>query len=340
MEINKNISCNFSYSLAELIEFLLFVLLRLSSQKLNVGVIIEDDNLVTVYKSKSYDHMIDIHPEIQTEIDKIIIERNYGYRHVGLFDIYSCISDDTQNVSKISCVVIINSSPDLQNVISGRCYQDVQKCYHDVQEPLRSISNFLQLLSEQAGVKQDSESSEYISYAMDNIEKLRSWISEFLLFPSTSSERQISQTQYTIVHVIREIELLLRYQMEKRHCSIDVDCTIPLINCPKNQAVRLFKNLIENSLNHAITNDNLEIKIYQNLQKTTEEFVTIIFEDNGKYEESSSINSNKYGLGLSICLDIVKANNGYIQNIGQHKNQYKYEIILPRSKNHGGYHDA
>jgi light-regulated signal transduction histidine kinase (bacteriophytochrome) len=193
-----------------------------------------------------------------------------------------------------------------------------------MQEPLRSVFNFLQLLGRQDSVKSDREASQYVTYAMENIKKLKNWISDFL---SISRLRRIDNNSRTrLKDIIHEIQLLLRYQIDNRDCIINVDDTIPPILCTKPELLSVFKNLIENSLKHAIVEDSLVINIHKAETKTDDQFITLIFEDNGTSVSSNSIND---GFGISISMEIARLHNGFIRNISDGGGYYRYEITLP-----------
>ncbi|MDR2075157.1 MAG: hypothetical protein LBP31_02975 [Holosporales bacterium] len=274
-----------------------------------MATVIKDENAFSIYESKSYTYLTKHFPALEEVINEIVEKRSPGYRRIESLNVYSCSITDSKQTAKAFCFVI--SQPDF-----------LLKRWHDMQEPLRSVFNFLQLLGRQDSVKSDKEAFQYVTYAMENIKKLKNWISDFLSI--SKLQRIDSDSKTRLKDVIHEIQLLLRYQIDNRDCIINVDDTIPPILCTKPELLSVFKNLIENSLKHAIVEGSLVINIYKAETKTDDRFVTLIFEDNG-----ASVSSSNDGLGISISMEIVRSHNGLIKNISDGEGYYRYEIKLP-----------
>jgi hypothetical protein len=302
------IFCRYYY---ESLDFVLFVFTKLLCDSSNIAVVIKDENCLIIYESKLYSCLIKSFPILQRAIDASIAEQIIGHKKVGNLDIYSSIFQNAEHFPKVFCFVI--SETDF-----------LLKKYHDMQEPLRSASNFLQLLEQQDSVKNDNKAFEYVTYAMKNLRKLRSWISYVLSF--SKIQNASNNSQFLLKDIIHEIQLLLRYQIESRNCVINMKDTIQPISCSKSEIMSIFKNLIENSLKHAVVEDKLIINIYKDENKSTDKFITLIFEDNGIPVDLTHKNE---GLGLSIVTEITMANNGNIKNIGEQHGHYRYEIVLP-----------
>jgi light-regulated signal transduction histidine kinase (bacteriophytochrome) len=206
--------------------------------------------------------------------------------------------------------------------------QQIEKFYHDIQGPLRNISSFLQLIKIQLSSHSTEKTEEYIDFAIKNIEILgnlnRSLVSE--------KYRQISKINFA--KIVDDIRHLLKNQIENLNCKIIFDKNIPEIEGVYFDILRVFKNLVENSLNHANTN-NLIIRI--GLLSKTKTIFKIIFEDNGenlsqgakiriktllKHEDKAICS------GLSICKEIMNKYSGDVNFLEKANGGCAYELVF------------
>ncbi|MDR3224557.1 MAG: HAMP domain-containing histidine kinase [Holosporales bacterium] len=193
----------------------------------------------------------------------------------------------------------------------------VEKHHHDIKGPLRNIANFLQLIKMQLAEGSSDKVEEYINFTISSIRILNE-LNESLLFLNNNKSSAVS-----ISDVIRDIKLLLKSQFEKRKCRINLDGEIPRVRGAYASVLRVFKNLIENSLFHT-TVKNLVISI--RLVAKNEKQVLISFEDNGKELESAKGFDGNH-LGLSICRDLMQWLDGSIR-ISPDKPGYNYILTF------------
>ncbi|MDR3031434.1 MAG: HAMP domain-containing histidine kinase, partial [Holosporales bacterium] len=199
---------------------------------------------------------------------------------------------------------------------------------HDIQAPLRNISNFLQLIKTHLINTQDNTVREYIDFAIDNAKELGEFTKEYL--------SECEKTPYSRIKIKKLINIiikLLKTQFEKRKCKIEAGDDIPDIEGRYSSIFSLFKNLIENSIEHAISN-KLVIKI--SLVSHSDSKVVIQFEDNGENFNDEKRNKIKKGLkgystdsnlGICICKEIVEQHGGNI-NLND-SSSCSYNIALP-----------
>lgn len=321
----KNTTFRFCKNYFRLLDFVASAFESLSENKINIALIVKNKKHKMLYSSNMFDSICLKFPYMSLEIDQIITNENTGYKNMGACVIHSRKLPKTNCFSELFCFIIQDVSIPINNS------SNISRHYHDLQEPLRSISNFLQLLNKQPNVVKNTESVKYISYAMDSIDKLKEWTSEFLLSSMKNPNMSGEERSFQLQDIIEEIKCLLKFQIEKRSCLIDIDKNIPPITSKKSPITSVFKNLIENSLNHAFTHENsLQIKIYQNKEKVTEKNITIIFQDNGDSKRTIN-NSERYGLGMKIIANMIESVSGHIKNISEDNGYNKFEITLPIS---------
>ncbi|MDR1289327.1 MAG: hypothetical protein LBJ77_02975 [Holosporales bacterium] len=209
----------------------------------------------------------------------------------------------------------------------GKTLCALPKFYHDSQEPLRNISNFLQLIKLQLSSDCDKDVMNYIDFSLENVETLSNWHKKFL-----DESIGMSNRIFKIHDAVDHIRRLISSQISRRGCVIRCDTDIPPVNGEYLEILRVFKNLIENSIKHA-NSDELIISISGG--EVSDRFVRIIFRDNGsslsKKDQDkicSILNGKTRSFGLEICRDILLDNDGTIKLL-EDSNGCSYEIILP-----------
>ena len=189
----------------------------------------------------------------------------------------------------------------------------LQRYQHDLQGPLRNIANFLQILKDELSkfdVLDKSATLKCISAAEHCVYTLNSInISQLL-------DNRNSVDVFNLEKLLEPLYCLLLSQLNERKCKIDIEPDIPHIIGNKDEILRVFKNLIENSLNHAKTDKPLLIKIQKLCQRDMR--VMLQFCDNGKTLSSRDYkkicDSFKSPVsGISIANSLLTKNHGYLQ---------------------------
>jgi two-component sensor histidine kinase len=282
----------------------------------NVAYIVKNKKLSILHKSRNLDNFNLAYSFLENEVNTCISEGKNGTVKSEFYNF--AIYEIPKNTEVFFTLIYAPYNANNKTYPSF-----ATKGYHDIKEPLRNISNFLQLLNINIQQSNNNENKAYVSYAMDSIKKLRELAEESLIHSSSRTNK----TEILIEKIINEIKVLLYYQINLKLCTIIVDEKIPPILAVKSEIFSLFKNLIENSLNHAIVDRDLIIKVSQDNKKTNDHVLGIIFEDNGK---RIARDCSESGNGITICSDIAKANNFHFENIGKSDRCYKYEILFPR----------
>jgi light-regulated signal transduction histidine kinase (bacteriophytochrome) len=209
---------------------------------------------------------------------------------------------------------------------------DVSKSYHDIQEPIRSISNLLQILDLCIDKAHNSEAKKYITYALTSVKSLRELTTDLLA--RTITHRK-DKTNIFIHQIMEEILALLQYQVSMRNCNIIIDTDMPAVYAIKSDVLIFFKNLVENSLKHSISNRDLVINVYEDCSEPNDDNVTVIFEDNGEDDLNRQIEQSTiikgHGMGTEICYQIARSNGWSIKEELNCCNRFKYRITLPKA---------
>lgn len=290
-----------------------------------------------LYKSKKLDEILSENKNLSELIEHIIFNKLSSKIISKDFIVYSHIIYDS-SIKDNLFIIMVKRNNNNQNVSISM----TDKCYHDIQEPLRNIANFLQLLNLHSEEINDPISKKYISYALDSVYRLKEWTSDLLKKSKNEMLSSAKHEKSSITSIIDEIKQMISYQMSSKNCIVEVDDSIPELNCSHVDVFSIFKNLIENSIKHSSTSD-LTIKISKNEDiDNIKDYVSICYEDNGKELSTKDTNnilssldemntsSIHPGFGLTMCVEIVKSYGGSIKfekdNIN---NTYKFIISLP-----------
>ncbi len=208
---------------------------------------------------------------------------------------------------------------------------------HDLLEPVRKIVGFTQLFAKSFDAPIEGKSEEYMDYVIDGAKRMQVLIEDLLQY-SRAGTTELDFQDVDLNVVLQEVEENLELSIKETNAEIRYN-KLPVIKAHKSFMVRLFQNLINNSLKYR-SDAAPHIEIYAN-QKTREwEFVVadnglgidpehaqrifIIFQRlHGKSEYSGT------GIGLAVCRRMVERHNGKMwldTSSDRHGSTFKFTI--------------
>jgi two-component system, chemotaxis family, sensor kinase Cph1 len=190
---------------------------------------------------------------------------------------------------------------------------------HDLQEPLRMVSCFTQLLSQQYHGQLDERARDYIHFAVEGSNRMYELLNGLLAYSRINTKGK-NFTEVNTNHIIADVRKNLSLKIKERNAMIDVG-NLPVIQADGTQMIQLFQNLISNAIKFSPGNPDISISSekngnhysfaikdhglgieYQYFEKIFNIFQRLLPRE--KYEGT--------GIGLAICKRIVERHGGKI----------------------------
>jgi signal transduction histidine kinase len=117
---------------------------------------------------------------------------------------------------------------------------------HDLSEPLRMITSYLQLLQRRYGDRLDDDADQFIDFAVDGAQRMRTLIDDLLAYSRLERaplEARPVDTRETVDQTLRA----LAASLEEAEAEVKVD-RLPVVAGDPVQLGQVFQNLIANAL--------------------------------------------------------------------------------------------
>ncbi len=211
---------------------------------------------------------------------------------------------------------------------------------HDIQEPVRMINQNIKRLEEHLskGEVLDEKAKKYIQFIDDGSALIQVLITDLLEYSRLDSEL-IEFEEVDLNEVLKSAEKNLDLRIKDTKTEI-ITNKLPTIYGVKTLLIRLFINLLSNSIKYK--NPNLAPQIKVNYFKKNNHHI-ITFEDNGigfdpKYAKvifkifyrlHSRHTYSGTGIGLAACEKIVKYHKGKISAESEIGKGSKFIVQIP-----------
>jgi PAS domain S-box-containing protein len=222
---------------------------------------------------------------------------------------------------------------------------------HDLQEPLRKITNYIELLNKNLP-EIDAKSKTYLQKIDSSSQRMSTLIKDILNFSQLSKPTKIYKP-VDLNEVLKNISQDLELMIQQKQAVINSD-SLPTLQAIPLQMHQLFYNLISNSLKFVQDGRPPVIQVRASLLGAKEtagyinlhqhlSYYQIEFKDNGigfdaKYAEQiftifQRLNTHQSyagtGIGLALCKKIVLNHHGYISASSEENKGATFHVILP-----------
>ncbi|WP_306056015.1 PAS domain-containing sensor histidine kinase [Natronococcus wangiae] len=120
---------------------------------------------------------------------------------------------------------------------------------HDLQEPLRMVSTYLQLIENRYGDAFDEDGEEFLEFAIDGADRMRSMIDGLLEY--SRIETQGSPLEPTdLENVFDDVLDDVQFRIEESGAEVEVE-DLPRVTGDESQLRQLFQNLLHNAIEYS-----------------------------------------------------------------------------------------
>ncbi|WP_336360150.1 PAS domain S-box protein [Haladaptatus sp. ZSTT2] len=213
---------------------------------------------------------------------------------------------------------------------------------HDLQEPLRMVSNYLQLIERRYSGALDEDGREFIEFAVDGAERMRTMINDLLRYSRVDTETEPFEPTDSEA-VVERVLSNLQMQIEQTGIEVAVE-SLPTVIADRNQLEQVFQNLLSNAIKYRSDEaPRVEIDV---TERETDWLFAI--SDNGIgiaadrqdriFEVFRRLHSREEypgtGIGLALCRKIVERHDGRIWVESTPGEGSTFYFTLPRVEAH------
>lgn len=192
---------------------------------------------------------------------------------------------------------------------------------HDLQEPLRTISSYSDLLMRRYRNQLDEEGRQVVNLIAEGAKRMSALVHDLLTYARVQTERDRPLSS-SLDEVLETALSQLKTAIEECDAAVTHD-PLPEISADQGQMVRLFQNLVGNSLKYRRRDVRPEVHITAREETS---FCVISIKDNGigfEAKDAAKIftpftrlhSQSEFpgtGVGLAICRRIVENHGGRI----------------------------
>ena len=213
---------------------------------------------------------------------------------------------------------------------------------HDLQEPLRTVTQYLDLLRRRHGSKLDSQAQRYIEYASESASRMYSLLNDLLTYSRIG--RLAAREKVSLQDVFDEVCEDLGAQIAEAKAKM-IYSDLPTIFCERSKIRLVIENILTNALKFRSHTDlrcliSAErdesgiwtITIADNGIGISPEHHTIIFEVFEKLHDAERFPGT--GIGLAICRKVMEQHGGriWVQSTLGAGSQFRFS--LPENGNY------
>ncbi|MFP4543369.1 MAG: ATP-binding protein [Candidatus Kapaibacterium sp.] len=210
---------------------------------------------------------------------------------------------------------------------------------HDLQEPLRGISNSIQIVEKKLSGKLDEDTLKFMNFATEGAKKMQDLINGLMEYSRVENNNKSFDREVDLNKLVERVASMLELKIKENKAEIKIN-KLPVVRGNESLLYRLFQNLTDNALKFRKSHekpvidisssrigDNYVIYFEDNGIGIKEEYFEKIFQVFRRLHTSKTIKGT--GIGLAICKRIVEAHKGKIGIESKPGSGTKFIITLP-----------
>ncbi len=208
---------------------------------------------------------------------------------------------------------------------------------HDLQEPLRMVSSYLQLIEDRYVDELDETGREFIEFAVDGADRMRTMIEGLLEYSRIETEGD-SFEPVDLNAVLEDVLADLQFQIEETDAEITTE-NLPAIEGDASQLRQLFQNLLGNALEYSGA-EPPRVRVSatwagdERVLSISDEGIGIDHEDQDRiFEVFQRLHTQEEhtgtGIGLALCKRIVERHEGEIWVDSEPDEGATFSVSLP-----------
>ena len=154
------------------------------------------------------------------------------------------------SVQDITARKRIEAELDWQKQELARSNQDLQRfayiASHDLQEPLRTVTNFVQLLDTRYADQLDDQAREFIGFAVDGTKRMQLLITDLLAYSRVQDSKTVRK-ELPLEEVVQDVMADLSNTIREVGATITYN-DLPVVRGDATQLRQLLRNLVANAL--------------------------------------------------------------------------------------------
>ncbi len=208
------------------------------------------------------------------------------------------------------------------NAVNDELKQFVYAASHDLRAPLRTVTNYLGLITRKLGPDIDDEMREFVGFAMGGAKRMDAMIVGLLEY-SRTGRSGAPFAPVALGAVVQESLDNLQTAIHEAEAEVTIAPDLPTVQGDYTELVRLFQNLIGNAVKYRVAGRPPEVSV--SWRGTDAEWVVWV-KDNGigidpAYSDRvfeifrRLVSAGEYegsGIGLAVCRKVAEHHGGRI----------------------------